>query len=493
MPNALIVQPPLRDFYTTPHRFSGLGLEAVRRVFRANGWQARVRIFPVEGRPRVLPLPDALQHLAPHLIQGETGPARFFTHYRRFGPDFSEAARAIMRETPDLVVIGCFAFAYADDTIELARYIRKLAPRIPIITGGAGVTVFPEYFRKTDLFEAVLPGDAETALAGWLSPGSPTSGRLGSPTSGRKEGRTTGLPAALDPHPEPVWTQHGRRITAVFSRGCPKRCRFCSQFLTQGRVLRTASMDTVDEMITRWPEGIEEVNIEDDNLLLVPDFFFAVLDRIRSRFPNVGVFAENGIDYTLIDPENLERLFASGFRVFNLSVGSIHAAVLRAEERPADLRRWEEVTHEIDRRGGTSTTYFICGLEDDSPERTATTLVYLSRFPTRPGISLFYPVPGLPGFTDRSLFSDGPSSRTAGSSAWPWTGSLTTAQMVTAFRLSRLIAAPKRTELFDRCVETRMLWAEVRDHGKTRLVRVPEQDETLSRAVLEALAPQTSG
>jgi len=40
---------------------------------------------------------------------------------------------------------------------------------------------------------------------------------------------------------------------------------------------------------------------------------------------------------------------------------------------------------------------------------------------------------------------------------------------------------------------TRMLWAEVRDHGKTRLVRVPEQDETLSRAVLEALAPQTSG
>lgn len=487
---AILVQPPLRDFYITPHRFSGLGLEAVRRTLKRRGWHVDIRVFPLEGPGRALPLPEALTHLKPHLLQGETGSVRFFTGWRRFGPSFADAAAAILRSEPDLIVLECFAWAYADDAIESTRAIRALQSASgtgggagpSVIVGGAGVTVFPDYFDESGLFDAVLPGDAESALGGYLDePGCSTAAE----------------------RPEPLWTARripgstetgGSRVTAVFSRGCPKRCRFCSQFLTQGRILRTAPLTQVDRAVARWPHDTVEVNIEDDNLLLDRDYFFQVLDRIRARFPRIRIYAENGVDYTLIDDETLEALWKRGFRRYNLSLGSVHPEVLIAQHRPANLRRWERLVQEIDRRGGTSTTYFICGLAEDSPVRTASTLNYLTRFPTRPGISLFYPVPGLPGFTDRSPFRRHPSYLAAGSSAWPWTGSLTTEQMVTAFRLSRLIGLlnSQQTsgdpELLHRCLETEALWTRVRDHGETRLLRVPHQDEEMSRKVLRETA-----
>ncbi len=462
MPLAVIAQAPLRDFYTTPHRFSALGLEAVSRTFRENGWDTEVLILPLLGGFRTLPLPSFLDHLKPHILPGETGPARFFTHYKRFGPDFMDAAKIILNHNPDLVALSCFAFAYADDTIELAQALRKISSKTRIIAGGAGVSAFKEYFEETGLFDAVLSGEAENTLEAWLKGSEPDCPQN---------------------EPEPLWTITGNRITTVLSRGCPKRCRFCSQFLVHGRVLRKASMEAVKKMILSWPETVQEVNIEDDNLLLISDYFFEVLDLIRARFPGVRFFAENGMDYTLLNHSRLEELFHRGFRTFNLSLGSIHPDILASYERPADLIKWEALVQEIANRGAASTTYFICGLQDDSPLKTSATLKYIARFPTRPGISLFYPVPGLPGFTDKNLFRKHPPALTAGSSAWPWTGSLTTAQMVTAFRLSRLLAL-KTGSVWDRSVSTGTLWAEVRHQHGTKLIPVPGQEWELSSAVL---------
>ncbi len=75
------------------------------------------------------------------------------------------------------------------------------------------------------------------------------------------------------------------------------------------------------------------------------------------------------------------------------------------------------------------------------------------------------PVPGLPGFTDRALFRGRSSALCAGSAAWPWTQSLTSAQLVTAFRLARLVNLCKKEErlpverqILERCVSKKRLY-----------------------------------
>ena len=92
----------------------------------------------------------------------------------------------------------------------------------------------------------------------------------------------------------------------------------------------------------------------------------------------------------------------------------------------------------LERHAVPSISYFICGLSEDNPKTVSDTIIYLSGLPTRIGISLFYAVPGLPDFSDKSRFDTLSPKLCAGSSAYPWNGSLPTQTMITAFRLSRL-------------------------------------------------------
>ena len=105
---------------------------------------------------------------------------------------------------------------------------------------------------------------------------------------------------------------------------------------------------------------------------------------------------------------------------------------------------------------------------------------------------MFYPVPGLPGFTDMRLFERGCSALCAGSAAWPWTGSLTSAQLVTAFRLARYVNLCKKgalsaeeRELVERCRRESRLYTW---HGRDRrCMPAPGVDEDMVAACLSAL------
>jgi len=118
------------------------------------------------------------------------------------------------------------------------------------------------------------------------------------------------------------------------------------------------------------------------------------------------------------------------------------------------------------------------------------TLHYLARLRVASGISPFYPVPGLPGFTDRKRFPAGTAVLTKGSSIVPWTGSLSTREMVTAFRLSRFLSllsdhtlADRHSELVTRCLDERRLYTYRSDYGGSLAV-VPGVEEAMVTELL---------
>ncbi len=83
----------------------------------------------------------------------------------------------------------------------------------------------------------------------------------------------------------------------------------------------------------------------------------------------------------------------------------------------------------------------------------------------RIGLSLFYPVPGISGFEDLDMFKDLSPSLLCSTSAWPWNKSLSTMDMITLFRLVRLVNLSKRKELdsfmrdfIKRCVMEKRLY-----------------------------------
>ncbi len=460
----VLIQPPLRDFYQTAHRHSALGSTSVKKILEQAGHDVVFFNFPLWKQRSTPPLPGELNYLKPFLIPGETGPVSWFTQRKHYGPPFEECAHIVLAEKPDLIMISCFAWCYAEEARQTALALRQMAPRVPLEAGGAGVSVNPAWFEQTGLFRRVRTGPAEENLQDF-----------------------PGVPASLPPV-TPVIKEtrpyKGRpQLTAMLTRGCPARCTFCANHLTLGREFRKSDPDEILTLLAKTGYKKFHLNLEDDNLLSDQAYFLDFLDRFMKRFPGSTLSAENGLDYRKITIPIADRLIESGFIRFNLSMASSDSKILADQKRSSRLDHLETLIKHLENREIPAVTYFIAGLPGDTPESVTENLLYLSPLPTEIGISPFYAVPGLSGFEHPG--ENGLPEQPAvycGSSVFPWNKNLTTSRLITAFRLSRLanlLKSPEKDfwrELVSCIYESGNLQT-ITGKGRTRqIIPVPRMD-----------------
>ncbi len=495
-----VVTPPVRDMYFTPGRNSALGMHTVSSHLSRMGETVTLFNFPGDnpGGFSIPPLKET-EHLTPFLIQGEKGPVSFFTGYRQFGPSFEECAARITATEPDVILISCFAFAYAEDTVELVKAIKETGCTALIGAGGGGVSAFPQYFLASGIDFAVT-GESEKVIPSLLKElhrTDPDFSRVPNCYTSIHHNKIEGtVPpsyfSADSSDLEFIWsitgeTKKTRYISTSLSRGCPRRCRFCSNFLTHGREFRKVPIGKIISGVTQIPTDKHTViNFEDDNLSFDPEYLFEILKIFTVHLPERSFMAENGMDYSFLDSSIVKALAKAGFRQLNLSLGTLSTVSAESEYRHLSLSKYENVLEAAEQSGIAAVTYFISGLEKDSPEAAVAALRYLHNLPTLTGISPFYPVPGLPGFTDTELFLTHSPSLCRGASFYPWNGTLSTAQLVTAFRLSRYSNLKKkggRSETECRLIELsereHRLYTVVRKHKGNRIIPVPHLDTAM--------------
>jgi radical SAM superfamily enzyme YgiQ (UPF0313 family) len=472
-----VAVPPITDFYFSPPRTAALGAATVVRALQLAGHETFFLNFMHFGKKaHKVPLPEKLSYLSEITTENEFGPTAFFTDYRRKGPDPAVCAEQIISTKPDAVWISCFAYAYSDDALALAEEIKKIDNSITITIGGGGPSALPAYFLMNNSIDTVCRGEIEPEIENLLNQ-----------TGKSKESFTTEetmifVPVVLPPHRGTI------RISLSLTRGCPKHCAFCSNFLTQGRKFRRSPLEKVREEINRLDinqatAGSMHFAFEDDNILLDREYFYAVLSYIQKIFPGATFSAENGLDYLLLTEEVIDRLIGYGITQFNLSAGSMDSSTLKSQHRVFNFKKLKKVISYIHTKGIKTILYFICGLSEDTPETVVNSLLELSKLPVEIGISPFYAVPGLPGFEDKELFLNNPAYLCKGSSLFPWNKSLTTRQLMTAFRLARLVnlcSHPDRDrELFDKCFLSGMIFTRIRGKDQNKPVPVESCDSSM--------------
>ena len=506
MIKAAVVIPPIQDFYITPHRISSLGANTVCRILNASGISTLLIDGLKQGKPGVeIPIPQQLSYLEEYIIRHETGKLSFFTRYQHFGASLDKIADQIGEFMPDVCFISCFAFCYSRPIIELSQVIRKRFPNILIIAGGAGVSVYPEYFLNSAPVDYTLSGEAEVCLPAFIkylknkhadSQDVPGLGRKVSGICHINPANVFTTAETLQPMITRTFeNRHRTFLTASLSRGCPASCRFCSNYLTHGIKFRHCSIGQFNRELNALPEIPEDhevfINFEDDNLMYDFPFFRLILEQCRKQFPIVRFTAENGLDYRLLSVDQCKELIQAGFRQFNFTIGSLSDDILSTTARTIDLDRYTSLLTITAQQSIPVITYVICGFPDDTKETVANNLRFLSDQKTIIGLSLFYPVPGIPGFKDHTKFDSISPCCCSGSAAYPWSRNLSTGSLITLFRLARLlnlikspVKSAEELALISLIYDTMRLYTVVKDGKKRSTIPVHGQDDELVNMVL---------
>jgi anaerobic magnesium-protoporphyrin IX monomethyl ester cyclase len=463
---AVVVVPPVQDFYFTHHRFSSIGALIVQKIACSFFRECQLLNFPLDGSgPETIAIPQELGYLKKYIIPNETGPLSFFRTYNRYGPSIDICAKRIINTGASCCLISVFAFCYSNSALQLIEKIRQLKPDMCVIAGGAGVSVAPEIFLQSTYVDYVVRGEAEVSLPLLLQYvlGKTNIDREAIPNIGwRNENgiilttdiRFTEANEIIPCVVKTFETPKKTFVSTTLSRGCKYKCEFCSNRLSQGNSFRIVSPDAFKEQlqtILRTEDSKKQINInfEDDNIMHNYDYLFTILQMCKQMIPHCTFTFENGIDYRLLDIEKCRQLIYLGVCQFNFSLATSSSDIADTQRRIVNVDRLDELYRLLQSASIPVITYFICGFSNDTHKTIIANLEFISTRPTLAGISMFYAVPGIEGF--KHINPDpGTIARYAGTSAFPWNNSLSTATLLTAFRLSRivnLIKQPQKSEL----------------------------------------------
>ena len=428
----LILIPPIRDFYFTPHRGSFLGAEIVKRIL-TDKFKLKCEILNLinlRKKPKPIPLPHYLKYLERYLNR-----SFFFKNFYHFGVDPSKIKDILIKYSPDAIIISCFAFCYSEESIEIARIIKKMNNKIYLAVGGSGVTVFPEYFENTDLFDLIICGEFETVSENVYY-------HLINKKSGivvpDKFTESKDLIFIL----KPVFsTSKIQYYSTILSRGCGKNCEFCANKLLFGKKMRIVPIHTIENELKRikFPDKKIFINFEDDNILFQKEYLLDVLNVFKKINPNILFSFENGLDFTMLDENYCEKLIKSGIRQFNFSFVNLNKKILSESNRVNDIEKYNSITNFIKKFQIPIITYIIAGLKHDSFKNLIENILYLYDKTTIIGYSPFYPVPGIKGFENKDTFFNIPPGLMRGSAMYPWNKSLTTEELVKGFNIVRAL------------------------------------------------------
>jgi radical SAM superfamily enzyme YgiQ (UPF0313 family) len=417
MPDILLVQPPIRDFYLTAKRTLPYGLACIATGLEKAGFSVEILDALATSRSRDIALPENMNYLREFYGRADRSPFALFHRYRHYGYSFEHLARKAAQSGAFLVGISSLFTAYSGEALETAQRIKVALPSCAIVMGGHHPTELPESVMQCPEVDYVIRGDGEHAapqLARALRDGRSPLNVPGIVLRAADGTLHISGPARLDnlndfPLPATHLIRHrhyrrGKRGSAVVvaSRGCPMRCSYCSMRRSSKRTFCRRSLTSVlaeiESAVGRDSAGF--IDFEDENLTLDRRWFAELLRGITSRFGNAGLElrAMNGLFPPSLDDDVIAAMAAAGFRTLNLSLGSSSPKQLKKFQRPDVRAAFDAALASAQKYNLQCVGYVIAGAPQQSAADSVVDLLFLAERRVLAGVSIFYPAPGSPDY-----------------------------------------------------------------------------------------------
>ena len=459
MPDILLIQPPIRDFYLTAKRTIPYGLACIASALMDSGFAVSILDGLATSKSRIRELPQELRYLQPYYGRPDRSPFALFHHYRHYGYSFDTIGKRAGESGAFLVGISSLFTPYVGEAIRTAEVVKACLPEAKVVLGGHHPSAMPESVMASAAVDFVIRGEGEVAmplLATALSEGSRYDAIPG--LSFRTNDGTIQInPAArmqnLDDYPLPATRlvnqkfyrrKNGTSTVIVASRGCPMKCSYCCFGNQPEMDYRKKSVDTVIREIERFADQNKSgfIDFEDENLSLDRRWFLNLLQEIAARFgpDRFELRAMNGLYPPSLDEEVIGAMQTAGFKTLNLSLGSTSGEQLKQFGR-ADVRSsFDRALELAERYDLNAVGYVICAAPFERAKDSISDLLYLARRRVLAGMSVFYPAPGSKDYElceKHGLLPDHFSCMR--SSALPLSHTTDRTEAVTLLRLARIL------------------------------------------------------
>lgn len=413
MPEILLIQPPIKDFYLTRKRTIPYGLTCLAAPLEQAGFSVGLFDALATGKSRPIKRPDALAFLDPFYGKPDTSPFALFYQYRHFGYSYQHVERILKESGAFMVGISSLFTAYSAEAEKVAAMVKAVAPEMVVVMGGHHPTALPEAAMQSGHVDFAIRGEAETSL--------PELARA------IKAGRSfESIPGIVFRRPDgslkisdPVWVKNlggcalpavhlikhkyykrGSAGTAVVmaSRGCPLKCSYCAFGAGSAFPYRRRSIDSIMQEIEGHVRDYAAgfIDFEDENLSMDRDWFMTLMDAISRRFGDrdIELRAMNGLYPPALDDAMIKTMRDAGFKTLNLAVATTAADQLKRFNRKDVRTAFDAALASARRYGLEAVGYVIAGAPDQSAATSLADLFYLAERRVLAGVSIFYPAPG---------------------------------------------------------------------------------------------------
>ena len=417
MPDILLIQPPIRDFYLTAKRTMPYGLACIAPALIKSGFSVKILDALATSKSRTCDLPREMDYLRKYYGRPDRSAFALFHQYRHFGYSFDHIGKMAKESGAFLVGISSLFTPYMQEALQTAETVKACHPECKIVVGGHHPSAMPQSVMESAAVDFVIRGEGEVSLHLLAEAVSQGGGYNSIPglVFRRKNGALHINPPARmkhpDDHPLPAADLLNHRfycrkkrgaMVIVAGRGCPLTCSYCSVGARSYLNYRKRSVESVIDEIQRGVDQYDVgfIDFEDENLSLDHRWFLKLLAEIKRRFSSNGLElrAMNGLYPPSLDEEVIRAMQTAGFRTLNLSLGSTSTDQLKRFNRSDVRAAFDRALNLAEDYGLNAVGYVICAAPYQGAEDSISDLLYLAQRRVLAGVSIFYPAPGSKDF-----------------------------------------------------------------------------------------------
>lgn len=361
----------------------------------------------LDGAGHDVEILDTLLHNCPPTPQGEA---------IQWGMPWEKIRAEVMQKKPDLVGIGNPYTVQLQNAVNMARLVKEVNPKIPVIVGGPHVTVQAEEFLETTpSADIVVRGEGEYTmleLCRYYEAGESLDGIKG--ITYRKDGEVRvnpprGFITNLDDLPYPAYhlvdmehylnpqgvryraTRFRREVPLITSRGCPFNCVFCCIHLHMGRRWRAHSapyvINHIKHLLTK--HKVEHIHFEDDNLTLNSSRFDEIINGVLAQKLKFLWDTPNGVRAEGLTMERLQKMKEVGCVHLWVGVESGDQWVLdNIIGKKLSLQDVLLVAQRCKQLGVKLSAFYVIGFPGETKENMERTVEFALRMRRQYGVSM---------------------------------------------------------------------------------------------------------